>query len=292
MASPQLGNGYTEVAHEIIEQVARHSFTGSQFAIIMIIWRFTYGFHRKDHEFSVSFLEIKTKLNEKTVRRELAELIDLKVIVVTKEATHTESRRLSFNKNYDAWKVKKRGEPMDKSLLGVGVNRPPGEGVNTPPHSDHSEGVNRPPMKYIKDLNISFKYNVEDYFKQFYEVYPRKISKAAAEKAFTKLSKLADFDANKIILNTMNFAETCKLLDTEIRYIPHPSTYLNQKRYEDYETVDPEGLAAGKQTKFDSNLEFLKSQLGGDAIEPGSSSLTTGESLSSLSEPSAGPAEE
>ncbi|WP_339271491.1 hypothetical protein NYE54_08335 [Paenibacillus sp. FSL K6-1330] len=79
-------------------------------------------------------------------------------------------------------------------------------------------------------------------FDQFYEIYPRKVAKAYAEKVWEKLSKDKEFSPEVVIQNTANFAETHKLLQTDKKHIPHPSTYLNQKRYEDYEVVDPERL--------------------------------------------------
>ncbi|WP_051250604.1 hypothetical protein [Paenibacillus harenae] len=112
-------------------------------------------------------------------------------------------------------------------------------------------------------------------FEEFYAAYPRKVSRQPASKAWDKLEKQKDFDPAMIIRNTFNYAETCKLLGTQPNFILHPSTYLNQKRYEDYATVDPEGLAKGKPNKqMDVLANFYKEgadeETGNGAISGGS----------------------
>jgi DNA-binding Lrp family transcriptional regulator len=75
-------------------------------------------------------------------------------------------------------------------------------------------------------------------FEKFYESYPRKISKQLAENAFKKL-KLANGDYNKIMAALEK--QKAKWIETgqDKQFIPHPSTWLNQKRWEDeVETSD------------------------------------------------------
>jgi phage replication O-like protein O len=231
MARPQRENGFTGIAHEIIENAARFSFNGSQFSILLIVWRFTYGFNRKSHAFAVSFLSEATGLNARAVKRELAALIDGKVLMVVKEATNKASRELAFNKDYEAWKVEKRGDNMRQMDMFE---------VTNPTPQKQSRGDKSDTQDRYKDLKKDIKDNTV--FDDFYKAYPRKIKKEAAKKAWDKLVK-EKVDLTMIVLNTINYAETCKLIGTETKYIPHPSTYLNQKQFEDYPTIDPEGLA-------------------------------------------------
>ena len=107
-------------------------------------------------------------------------------------------------------------------------------------------------------MQITFSEQLELTFESFYAVYPRKVSKQPALKAWDKLRKEKGFDPAYIIRNTRNYSDTCKLIGTQPNFILHPSTFLNQKRYEDYEVVDPEGLAAGKQSKNEKQLDVLK----------------------------------
>ncbi|OBZ13313.1 replication protein [Bacillus sp. FJAT-26390] len=273
MAKPQKENGYTVIAHEILDNICRFNFNGAQLRIIMKVWRMTYGYKRKDHALALTYLQEATGLSRGTMKKELGYLIEAKVLIVTKEATNKDARKLAFNKNYDEWegvamaaKGNFEGSDSDPQQLSFeGSDSDPLEGCNTDPLDLTLRGAIVTPNKDIKSLKIIFKDNTPafDYFDYFYSVYPRRISKQAALKAWTKLSREKSFDPERIISNTVNYAETCKLLDTKVNFIPHPSTYLNQKRYVDYWEVDPEGLAAGKATKFDDNMEFFREQFGG-----------------------------
>lgn len=68
-----------------------------------------------------------------------------------------------------------------------------------------------------------------DLFYRFWEVYPRKESKQAALKAWKKLSP--DEDLFKKILDSIAIQKNGKQwMDG---FVPHPSTWLNQRRWED-----------------------------------------------------------
>ncbi|AIQ54540.1 replication protein [Paenibacillus sp. FSL R7-0331] len=260
MEGPQLEDGYTRVANEILEQVARRKFNATQLRIIMIIWRYTYGYRRKDHDFALTFLQQLTSLPASTVKREVGLLIKSQVLIVTQKETSVLPRRLSFNKHYEQWIIQKSGDEMeqehdlftssevsDLSPQESGDSETRGIRFDTPEVSDLSPQVEvsryqiRPPLKEIKILKKSFK-EKKAMFDDFYQNYPRKVSKDAAKKAWEKLCKAGDFDPDIAIHNTGNFAETCKLLETDKKFIPHPSTFLNQKRFDDYPVVDPEGM--------------------------------------------------
>lgn len=105
MRGPQLEDGFTRIANEILEVVSKVKLNGTQFKILLTIWRYTYGFNRKSSEFSLNFLSEATNSNKQQVKRELDRLIEDKVIIVVKEANFNTSRELSFNKNYSEWKA-------------------------------------------------------------------------------------------------------------------------------------------------------------------------------------------
>jgi len=69
-------------------------------------------------------------------------------------------------------------------------------------------------------------------FSEFWEVYPRKTGKGAAEKAFEKINPSKD------LLDTMIRAVRAACMSRQWQkdngdYIPNPATWLNQKRWED-----------------------------------------------------------
>lgn len=103
--SAQLENGFTRIADEILEVVPTFKFNGTQLRIIMIVWRYTYGFSRKDHEMSLTFFSKATGLGKTQIDREIKNLIEANVLIVTEESTYTKSRKLAFNKHYDRWNI-------------------------------------------------------------------------------------------------------------------------------------------------------------------------------------------
>lgn len=116
MQSPQLENGYTRIANEILEMLAKTDLNGTQRRIIDVVLRQTYGFQRKEHEISLNFLSNATDIHKMQIQRELASLIDRKILIVVKEATFNKSRILTFNKNYKEWSS--NSEQLAKKLTG------------------------------------------------------------------------------------------------------------------------------------------------------------------------------
>jgi hypothetical protein len=68
----------------------------------------------------------------------------------------------------------------------------------------------------------------EEQFKQFYSAYPRKVSKEPSRKAFVKLNP-----SDELFVIIMNALDEHKKAWDDINFIPHPSTWINQKRWED-----------------------------------------------------------
>lgn len=108
LANPQKENGYTAIANEILEQIARYKLNGTQYAIVIVLLRYTYGFNRTEHDLSVDFIVNATGIAKRQVQRELKFLIDNHIVIVSKEATFNTPRILKFNKNYDEWCLARR----------------------------------------------------------------------------------------------------------------------------------------------------------------------------------------
>lgn len=72
--------------------------------------------------------------------------------------------------------------------------------------------------------------NDTDAFDAFWKVYPRKVSKQTALKAW-KAAK-ADRIVDEIIADVQRRCET-EWKGEEMQYIPHPTTYIHQRRWED-----------------------------------------------------------
>lgn len=156
MSTPQLEDGYTKIANEILEVISKAKFNGTQFKIVMAIWRYTYGFNKKEGSFSINFLSEATATNRDQIKRELSNLINKKVILEVKKADFNSARILSFNKNFSEWvgvldSLEGANLPTDgEKGHPQGANSPTGEGANPP----SPQGANSPPKKEIYKKNI------------------------------------------------------------------------------------------------------------------------------------------
>ena len=80
-------------------------------------------------------------------------------------------------------------------------------------------------------------------FDEFWSLYPRKIAKATARKAWAKLSAEQQLMAAKAIDTHCQYWSA---KETELEFIPHPATWLNNERWEDELVIE---LKKEKQSK-------------------------------------------
>ena len=105
----------------------------------------------------------------------------------------------------------------------------------------HSEGdrvshdLNNTPNTYP---NISSDESIiddikEDGFNEFYKVYPKKVARPSARKAFRAKTKKMKKDDLLEFVDLIMHDSSKRYEHTEKQFIPNPSTYLNQERYND-----------------------------------------------------------
>jgi phage replication O-like protein O len=131
MADVQIENGYTRIAHEILEEVSKRKFNATQLSVLMIVWRMTYGFKRKDHELSVNFFVQATGFSKRNIQEAVSSLIEARVLIETKQASFNQTRKIAFNKNYDEWliasrtkdKQVKKSSPHEEKLASTGEEK-------------------------------------------------------------------------------------------------------------------------------------------------------------------------
>lgn len=105
MADVQIDNGdFTRVANQILKNIAKAKLNGTQYSVVLTIWRNTYGFQKIEGQFSLGYLAKETGIHKNQIQPELAKLIERNIITVTKEATWSTPQILKFNKDYDQWK--------------------------------------------------------------------------------------------------------------------------------------------------------------------------------------------
>ena len=97
-------------------------------------------------------------------------------------------------------------------------------------------------------------------FKDFYKLYPRKVGKFMAEKSFNKLYKRDKMLAHT---NLMVQIKVWKSEKKDKKFMLHPSTWINQKRWEDSVELPPEESEKPKELinfieKYNGSYDYDK----------------------------------
>lgn len=103
--SAQLEDGYTRIANELLERLMKIKLNGTQHNIVHCIVRYTYGFQRKSHAMSLSFISEAVEAHKDTVKRELDKLIECKIVKVFRPGDYTNSREIGMNKDVEDWQI-------------------------------------------------------------------------------------------------------------------------------------------------------------------------------------------
>lgn len=91
------------------------------------------------------------------------------------------------------------------------------------------EADTKPPDR---DRDIDRDTKTRDCFDEFWSVYPLKVGKQAAKKAWPKATKLAG-DAQAVIDGAVRYAENVTKRNVEREFIAHPTTWLNRGGWDD-----------------------------------------------------------
>jgi len=110
-------------------------------------------------------------------------------------------------------------------------------GVSTPPNTKEE------PKDDTKDIN--------DEFKKFWKVYPRKENKALSLIKYKIITR--KFKTDDIMLYLERYLNDLEIKGTEKKYIPHCSTWLSQKRFLDYEDYQMQEIKTPKEKKSSNN---------------------------------------
>lgn len=142
------------------------------------------------------------------------------------------------------------------TALGGAADNPPGAGAalgggaGAAPRTSHSSEPVIEPKPLCKTDPM-------EGFDQFWKLYPRKASKGAAEKAWKKLTVTPDL-FNLMLAALAKQATSIDWLKSGGQYIPHPSTWLNSRRWEDEipsGTGKPSSQTPLSQIDYEEGLE-------------------------------------
>lgn len=101
MANPQKEEGYTAIAHKLLEALARTRINGEARQILDVIFRKTYGFHKTEDEIALSQFCEATGLKKNSACRAIEKLVVMGIITVHEKVNKAKSYKI--NKDYDKW---------------------------------------------------------------------------------------------------------------------------------------------------------------------------------------------
>jgi phage replication O-like protein O len=119
VAKPQLENGHTRIANEILDAFCQNFPGGSDAQVLLAIIRKTYGWNKKEDAISISQLEEITFLCRRTIINSLQNLEAKQMIVIKRERGRGKVNQInviSLQKNYDFWVVQRKSSQYEKQL--------------------------------------------------------------------------------------------------------------------------------------------------------------------------------
>ena len=125
MSSPQLENGYTKIANELLDALCRIRISGEARQVLDFIIRKTYGFNKKEDIIALSQICLGTGLKKSTTCKATNKLISMNMITKKDNALGNIYR---FNKDFDSWKPLPKKITLPKKEMSVtkkGNNRYP-----------------------------------------------------------------------------------------------------------------------------------------------------------------------
>ena len=108
MASPQIEDGYTKIANELLEAFCRTNFNAYQRRVLDALIRKTYGYNKKQDWLSVSQIVEITGLKKQHISRAKSELVARKVVTQV-------GYNLALNKDWSQWQELPNGVTPHRS---------------------------------------------------------------------------------------------------------------------------------------------------------------------------------
>ena len=218
---------YTRVSHSILEALALANLGKRHYKVLLVLMRQTYGYDKASDEISLTQFHTKTGVLPPNVSGAIEELVDMRVVLKT-AGKHAAS--LAINKDVSQWQgnakvdlSKVRGYQNDNT----GVIETITEGYQNDKEGVIDSITTRDNSKR-KDQETTpretLSRSLRERFEIFWECYPRKRSKKAAEKAFAKVNP--DEQLFKDLMAGLERAKTSEQWQNP-KFQPHAATWLN-----------------------------------------------------------------
>ena len=98
--SPQVEDGYTKIANELLEAIAKFGFSSRQYKVLFAVMRKTYGYNKKEDDISCSQIASICALGKSGVSATITQLVKMRVL---NRRQGRFGHVLSIQKNYRLW---------------------------------------------------------------------------------------------------------------------------------------------------------------------------------------------
>lgn len=104
--TPQIEDGYTRIANELLDAIISHPFSRREYAVVMAVIRVTYGFNKKEDAVSGWQLSEMTGIDRSHVSKTLSELVQKNILIKSYRCRISHGQNIPFiaiNKHYKTW---------------------------------------------------------------------------------------------------------------------------------------------------------------------------------------------
>lgn len=242
--APQLENGYTRLANEILDALLCAGLTSRQWAVAMAVIRKTYGFNKKSDDIGLSQLHAMTGIDKAHLSRTVRELEALSIVI---RAVGTHGHNLGLNKRVGQWGLPKQQPPQLPKEQPQLLNQQPllkeqpgvAESATAGVAESATEGLlkEQPQKTTLKDKRKTtpkdtLSRSLRERFDAFWTEYPKKKSKDAAEKAFAKRKPDEQLFAD-IMVGLGRAKTSVEWLKDDGQFVPHAASWLNAGGWQD-----------------------------------------------------------
>lgn len=100
-----MDSNYTKMDNTLLEAIYKKKFTAVEIRTILLVSRYTFGFHRESHSISISFIAKALNCSSRYISKALNQLVKKNVLIIISEYSKNKSRELKINKEYCSWIV-------------------------------------------------------------------------------------------------------------------------------------------------------------------------------------------
>lgn len=156
VANPQKEDGYTPIAHTILEALATHVISPDEWRVLMVILRKTYGWNKKTDSISLSEFARITGITRNHVSRVICKLASRNIIYRVAPVQGTDGPRsgandiiiYGFQKDFDKWV----GWPPNGGMAPKQDRDGPRSGTKVAPKQGHTkERIKKIQKKILSD---------------------------------------------------------------------------------------------------------------------------------------------